>query len=244
MIVLQPKITLSPTRETGVSPKVDTHNHIVCRYMPCGGATHKTIRGRTSMSLLASPRCLQPDVPGLILLAKSMRSNEGVLMAENSTRKKVDARQSLRTNEQKWTKPLMDAGWVAFPSVILEKQHAIGLTPTDINIILHLATYWWTAENKAHPSKRSIALALNVTPRTVQRRIAAMERAGFIKREERRILQQGSKTNLYHFDGLIEAATPFAQEKIEVRARRKEEDKDRQRRKRPHLQVVPNSDEE
>jgi len=54
---------------------------------------------------------------------------------------------------------------------------------------------------------------MGITPRTVQRRIAAMERDGLIRREERRISKQGSKTNLYHFDGLIEAAKNFALEK-------------------------------
>ena len=27
---------------------------------------------------------------------------------------------SLRTNERKWSKLLMDAGWTAFPSVVIE----------------------------------------------------------------------------------------------------------------------------
>ncbi len=30
----------------------------------------------------------------------------------------------LRVNEQKWSKPLMDAGWTAFPSTIIEEQKA------------------------------------------------------------------------------------------------------------------------
>ena len=36
---------------------------------------------------------------------------------------------NLRTNEKKWSKPLMDAGWTAFPSVIIENQKQLGLTP-------------------------------------------------------------------------------------------------------------------
>ena len=31
--------------------------------------------------------------------------------------------------EKKWTKPLVDAGWTAIPSVIFERQHALGLDP-------------------------------------------------------------------------------------------------------------------
>ena len=120
----------------------------------------------------------------------------------------------------------------------------MGLDATDVNILLHLASYWWTKDNKPHPSKKTIAEALCVTPRTVQRRIAAMEKAGFIYREERRIPSKGSRTNRYHFDGLIKAARPFAKEKLEERARREQEDKARPGRKgRPRLRVVSGEDD-
>jgi predicted transcriptional regulator len=155
------------------------------------------------------------------------------------------ALETLHINEKKWSKELMDAGWVAFPSILLEKQQAIGLSAVDVNIILHLASYWWTAENKPHPSKSTIAEAIGVTPRTVQRRIAAMEHAGLLRREERRISKEGSKTNLYHFDGLIKEAKPFALEKIAVRNKRKAEDEHRRKKKgRPNLRLVGNASED
>ena len=58
---------------------------------------------------------------------------------------------------------------------------------------------------------------MDIDPRTVQRRIAAMETAKLIKREERRTSAKGSDTNIYHLDGLIEAAKPYALEKIQER---------------------------
>lgn len=119
----------------------------------------------------------------------------------------------LRTNEKKWTKPLMDAGWTALPSVIIENQRQLGLNPLDINIIVYLASKWWTAEGKPYPSKSTMAKAMDVHPRTIQKHIAALEGAGYIRREERRT-ETGSRTNIYHLDGLIKAAKPFADEKL------------------------------
>ena len=163
---------------------------------------------------------------------------------QTPTAKQAEAAKELRVNEQKWSKTLMDAGWTAFPSVIIERQKALGLDATDVNILLHLASYWWTKDNKPHPSKKTIAEALGVTPRTVQRRIAEMEKARFIYREERRIPGKGSRTNRYHFDGLIKAARPFAKEKLEERTRREQEDKARPGRKgRPRLRVVSGEDD-
>jgi hypothetical protein len=167
-------------------------------------------------------------------------------MTKQTTKQQADAaRDTLRVNEQKWSKLLMDSGWTAVPSVILERQKALGLDALDMNILMYLTTYWWTHENKPRPAKGTIAQALGVHPRTIQRRIAAMETAKLIRREERRYPGKGSRPNLYHFDGLIKAVGPFAKEKLEVRAEREAERKKSAARKgRPKLTVVASNDEE
>lgn len=137
----------------------------------------------------------------------------------------------------KWSAPLAKAGWTSFPNVIFERQHALGLTPLDINILIHLAGYWWKPGEHARPSKATLAKAINVSPRTIQKRIAAMETAGFLKRIYRKTGVGDNDTNEYDLSGLIEAATPFAEEKIAERERRQKEQADRLTRKRP-LSVV------
>ena len=150
---------------------------------------------------------------------------------------------TVRVNEEKWSKPLWRAGWIGFPSVFVERQQALGLDPLDLNIILHLADYWWTKDRKPFPSKKTIADAMGVTPRTVQRRIASMEKEGLIRRQQRRTKGQGSRgseTNIYHLDGLIKEATPYAEEKLDQREQRRQEDEATRRRKgkSPALKLV------
>lgn len=163
-------------------------------------------------------------------------------MSEVTTGKVRDV-ETLLVNEKKWTRALMDAGWTVLPNVIIERQQALGLDPLDINILMHLASYWWTPDNKPHPGKTTIAAAIGVDPRTVQRRIAAMEAGGLIRREERRIVGVGSRTNIYHFDGLIEAATPFAVERKQEKDERAAEKKARALRKKPVLRLVKKNKE-
>jgi hypothetical protein len=147
----------------------------------------------------------------------------------------------LRRNEEKWTTPLMDAGWTVLPSIILEKQQALGLDPIDVNILLQLAKYWWYNDNLPHPSKTTLAECMGVDPSTVRRRIAQMERSGFIRRVTRYDAKHGGQTsNAYEFDGLITAATPFAVETVNTREERRAEDDARRVRKKPRL-VVDNS---
>lgn len=151
--------------------------------------------------------------------------------------------EALRRNEAKWTKPLMDAGWNAVPSIIIEKQEALGLDALDMNIVIHLSNYWWHPDNLPHPSVETIAKAIGVKPRTVQKRIKSLHELGLLTRTERRNTRFGSDTNLYGFGGLITAALPFAQEKLAERAKRNEAEKDRLSRKRPKLELVTDNTE-
>lgn len=140
--------------------------------------------------------------------------------------------ESLNANERKWGKRLLKAKFTIMPNVIFERQLALKLSAVDINILLHLVSYWWTAESKPRPAKATIAEAMKVTPRTVQRHIARLEKLGYIKRERRYIRGQGSQPNAYHFDGLIEKALPLAEEKIKDLQKRARERDDRNGRRR------------
>lgn len=59
-----------------------------------------------------------------------------------------------------------------------------------------------------------------------------------IERVERRDGPYGSQTNLYKLDGLIAAATPYAEEKLIEIAAKKKMREDRLARKKPKLTLV------
>jgi hypothetical protein len=143
------------------------------------------------------------------------RAKSGYVGLHDGRQKRKAEADGLQVNEKKWTPTLMKAGWTVLPNVLFERQQALGLDPLDISILLHMASYWWSEGSKPHPSKATIAKAIGIEPRSVQRRIAALEKDKLIRREERCISKTGSKTNVYHLDGLIEAAQPYALEKIE-----------------------------
>src|SRR3546814_20644009 len=90
-------------------------------------------------------------------------------------KKQTSGSAELRTNEKKWSKPLMDAGWTALPSVIIENQRQLGLSPLDLNIVLYLASKWWTAEGKPFPSKNMMPKAMKVHSHMIQNTITATE---------------------------------------------------------------------
>lgn len=120
---------------------------------------------------------------------------------------------SLPTSQMKWLKRTMDAGWTAFPTAIIENQQELGLSSADMLILFHLASRWWTAKGSTSPSNGSIGRAIRMDAREVQRRIAEMEEDGLIWREQRRDTPRGSMPNIYHLDGLIDAANALADQK-------------------------------
>ena len=140
--------------------------------------------------------------------------------------------------QAKWGRDLLAAGWVALPSIILERQDALGLDAIDINIILHIAKHWFEAGNLPHPSKGSIAKAMQVTPRAVQKRIARLEDEGFLQRIERRGPKgtKGSQTSEFAFTGLIQKATPHAIEAVQQREKFRQLKLERLRRKKPRVE--------
>lgn len=133
-------------------------------------------------------------------------------------------------NERKWGAKILQAGWTLLPSILLEKQHALGLRPIDINVLMQLLKHWWRADTMPYPAKETLALAMNVSPRTVQRSIALMERLGFVRRLKRPGPQG---TNEISFDGLISRLEPHALEAIEERATSTRRRQTRQARRTP-----------
>lgn len=72
----------------------------------------------------------------------------------------------------------MSAGWTALPSIILDKQHALGITPLDLNILMQLAKHWWKKDDLPYPSKDTLAKTIGMDASSIRRRIQRMESEG------------------------------------------------------------------
>lgn len=129
--------------------------------------------------------------------------------------------------EAKWGKPLLAAGFTALPDVVFRFQKKLKLQRTDVLVLLHLASYWWKPKENPWPAKGTIAAAMDIDPRTVQRSIARMEELGYVKRIERKAKVGDNLTNEYDLRGLVKAATKIAEEETSLRDKRAAEDKGR-----------------
>lgn len=74
-------------------------------------------------------------------------------------------------------------GFQAVPDLLLKNQAKLGISPTDMMVLLNVLMHWWYPKNKPFPRSGTISKRMGVTTRTVQRSIQNLIDARLISRE-------------------------------------------------------------
>jgi hypothetical protein len=136
-----------------------------------------------------------------------------------------------KMSERKWGREAMNVrGFCLFPSLLLQAQARLKMTPTHLALVLHLSDFWWDANRKPWPSKGKLAKRVGLSPRHVQRQIAELEAMGYVRRIERRHPLKGKVSNEYDLSGLVARLKDLA---IEFKAADEEAKKQQQAVARP-----------
>ena len=126
------------------------------------------------------------------------------------------------SQERIWGKAVVRHGYAGIPSVLIQAQSRLGITPLQMNIIIQLLDYWRDPDRRPFPSKKDLAGRINVTAKTIQNNIKALEEAGLIRRELRRTAAGDWNSNIYHLDGLVERIQKIEPDFAEAKEKRKE----------------------
>lgn len=122
----------------------------------------------------------------------------------------IRASRASQSSDKKWSREVMKLGFCIVPSLLLRAQQRLGLNPTQLAVLLQLADYWWSQDNKPYPSKQALSERLGISPRQIQRYTAELEAAGLIKRIERTAAHRGKLSNEYDLSGLVERLKQIA----------------------------------
>lgn len=130
-----------------------------------------------------------------------------------------------RTLTKKWGKAAIDLGYTVIPSALLRGQARLGISPTELAVLIHLADHWWAPDAMPWPSKKTIADRLMVSAKTVQRAIVNLEKAGLLQRKDRYHRTGGRTSNEYDLAPLVERLKPIVADmetaEREAKAKRK-----------------------
>jgi DnaD N-terminal domain len=100
----------------------------------------------------------------------------------------------------------------------------LGVTPLQMSILLQLLDYYFDPMRPPFPRKAEIADRMDVSAKTIQINMRALEKAGLIQREIRKKAAGDYDSNIYHLDGLIarvQALEPEFRQAREERQRAK-----------------------
>ena len=86
---------------------------------------------------------------------------------------------------KRWGKKLIEEGFCIFPEQIIKNWSKTELDATDLAIVLNIAAYWWAVDRLPHPSLATISKNLNLSKRSVERRVKNMVDKGYIKKEKK-----------------------------------------------------------
>lgn len=124
--------------------------------------------------------------------------------------------------EERWTKGVLDPGFVVIPSVLLRAQKRLHIDSVELAVLLHLIDHWWDNDDMPFPSKKRLGERIGVSDKTVQRAIKKLEDEKLIKRVKRHNKSGGQTSNIYDLTPLIERLKPIAKELVEAREEAKE----------------------
>lgn len=110
---------------------------------------------------------------------------------------------AMRSSEKKWGRRVINRGFSVVPSLLLKGQERLGISATELAILLHLLDFWWEERRRPYPTKDTIAARLQIGARQVQRHVAAMEKRGLVRRIERLSTNQAKLSNTYDLSGLV-----------------------------------------
>jgi hypothetical protein len=136
---------------------------------------------------------------------------------------KADAPKKASSTELIWGKAVMTHGYTAVPVIMVRAQSRLGINATQFNILVQLLECWRSPERRPFPTKREIAGRIGLTEKTVQLNIRALEKAGLVRREQRKSAAGDWSSNIYHLDGLIDRVRKMEPEFSEEKRKRAEE---------------------
>lgn len=108
----------------------------------------------------------------------------------------------------KWGKASM-AGWQPLPDVLLKNQYKLGLTPTEMMVLVNVLSFWWYEDQLPYPALSTISKRMSVTPRTIQRSLSGLIQKKLL---ERRTIEtsKGEKQDVLDPRGLVRQLEAFA----------------------------------
>jgi hypothetical protein len=114
-------------------------------------------------------------------------------------------------SEKKWGAAVMARGFCIIPALLLRAQARLGLSATQLALIIQLSDFWWDDGKNPWPKKETLGQRLGLKEKQVQRHVRALEERDYVKRITR-MTRHGRTSNAYDLSGLVSKLAELAPE--------------------------------
>lgn len=116
------------------------------------------------------------------------------------------------TIRQRWGPAVRSGriGYTAVPNVLLRSQARLGLSSTEMVVVLNLLLHWWEPDDWPYPHPVHIATRMGVSRRTVERTLVALQTKGLVEQLPGRSVNGRPNVRPYNLSGLVQTLQEFA----------------------------------
>lgn len=120
-----------------------------------------------------------------------------------------DGSPSISSDIAKWGRAA-EAGFQTIPDVLLKNQSKLGLSSTDMLVLMNL-TMDWRPDQPPFPRSTTIAGRMGCVVRTVQRSLATLKKIGLLVKAKE-TLADGVHRQVYDLSGLVKRLAELAKD--------------------------------
>ena len=102
-------------------------------------------------------------------------------------------------------------GFTAVPSVLIRYQGELGLSSTELVVLLNVITHWWRADELPFVRPTTIAKRMNVDRRTVERAVLSLQEMGLVRRLPAERSHDRTVVRRFDLRGLVAALEKVAE---------------------------------
>lgn len=114
------------------------------------------------------------------------------------------------------------AGFQTVPDLLLKKQADLGLSATDMLVLLNITSHWWYKGQRAFPHNSTICGRMGVDERTVQRSVKKLISLKLMEKVKESDAKGGERT-VCDFTGLVERLGQFVGSDKDYMARKRQQ---------------------
>lgn len=110
-------------------------------------------------------------------------------------------------------------GFQAVPDVLLKNQDKLGLSPTELVVLLNITMHWWYPTQRPFPRSTTIAKRMGVDTRTIQRALARLQELKLLAKVKEPEGESGER-EVCDLNGLVLALSGLAKDDPDYNYRR------------------------